>query len=30
MTKEKALENIKSALPNAHAFKEELEALGWE
>lgn len=27
MTKEKALENIKSALPNVHAFKEELKVL---
>lgn len=27
MTKQQAIENIKNALPNAHAFKEEFEAL---
>ena len=27
MTKQQAIENIKSALPNAHAFKEEFEVL---
>lgn len=27
MTKQEAINNLKAALPNAHAFKEELEVL---
>lgn len=27
MTKQEAINNIKAALPNAHAFKEELDVL---